>query len=321
MKRLTPIGLYNWLATQTNVIKAECFAIGPTQNGQTIYVTDGPFDITIPTGTGGFVKSTGAAMGTTTFSSSQWGHWSRGGALTSMAAMDIKAETWSLVCIAEQLVTMPGLSSIGLLNGILNGLFDAAPVSFWTCWFPTKKYGYMGNGVEFMFSNGLISKFTDINRSRVELEVADCNYYANQKVPSRIYKPACPWSVGDGNCGLSLAGTSVGGYHMTQVFTAKSTSTSYNLVPNTAFAQPAGYFTQGVVTCTIGNNAGLSQTVKLHASGSLTLDNPFLLPVATGDTFSVIVGCDHSQTACLVKFANLINYGGTDYVPPSDAAL
>ncbi len=321
MKRLTPSSLYTWLGSQVNVIRAECYIIGPTKNGQTIYVTEGPWDITIPTGTGGFVNSQGSNITTKTFSSSAWGHWSRNGAIVSEAAMDLKSETWSLICIAEQLVTMPGIPSIGILNGILNGLFDAAPVSVYTCWFPTDKYGYMGNGVEFMFANGIISKFTDINRARVELEVADCNYFANQKVPNRLYKASCPWSVGDSNCGLNLSNTSVGGYYMTQAFTANTGSTQYSLTPVTAFAQPAHYFEQGVCTCVTGNNAGLSQTVKVHASGVLTMDSPFILPVTAGDTFSVIVGCDHSQTACIVKFNNKINYGGTDYVPPSDKVI
>jgi hypothetical protein len=49
--------------------------------------------------------------------------------------------------------------------------------------------------------------------------------------------------------------------------------------------------------------------------------NPWLLPVEPGDTFSVLVGCDHTPTTCQNKFGNRINFGGTPFVPPETAAV
>ncbi len=174
-------------------------------------------------------------------------------------------------------------------------------------------------GIETKFK-GTITRIVDVNRLHVEFEVGDPMYLLNMKVPRRLMQPNCPWSVTDENCTLAASGVDVNGFNMTQAFTLAS-GTQYVLFPATPFVQPEGYFSQGVVTCTAGNNAGLSQTVKLHASGELQLLNPWLLPVSVGDTFSVLVGCDHTPTTCTVKFGNLINFGGTPFVPPSEAAV
>jgi hypothetical protein len=167
---------------------------------------------------------------------------------------------------------------------------------------------------------GTITKIADIDRVHVEFEVSDPMFRLNMRIPRRLMQPNCPWNVTDQNCTLNAAGTDINGNHMTQAFTLAS-GTQYVLFPATPFAQPEGYFTQGVVTCTSGNNNGLSQTVKLHANGELTLMNPWLLPVEPGDTFSVLVGCDHTPTTCQNKFGNRINFGGTPFVPPETAAV
>lgn len=167
---------------------------------------------------------------------------------------------------------------------------------------------------------GTITRIVDIDRVHVEFECGDPMYLLNMKVPRRLMQPNCPWSVTDENCTLNAGGVDINGFDMTQAFTLSS-GTQYVLFPATPFVQPEGYFSQGVVTCTAGNNAGLSQTVKLHANGELQLLNPWLLPVSVGDTFSVLVGCDHTPTTCTAKFGNLINFGGTPFVPPSDSAV
>ena len=96
----------------------------------------------------------------------------------------------------------------------------------------------------------------------------------------------------------------------------------------------AGYFTQGVVTCTAGANKGLSCTVSNHAGGVITMQSPWILPVAPGDTFSVIKGCDRTLPTCvkMVKAngtalagttgapGNSLNFGGCPWIPPETSA-
>ena len=307
-----PTSLITFLQTNPNCLKSDLFTLTlPT--GTQVYLCEGPQNITVPSGTGGW---TGA---TTTFSSSQYGRWSRG-AITSEAGFNLNANTMALTCVSQQTSVYPG-TTIGLLNAALQGLFDAATVTVLTAYMPLGNYGNVSAGLETKFV-GTVTKISDINRVHVEFECSDPMYLLNMKIPTRLFQAGCPWSFCDSNCTLTAA-------NYTVAFTAASASTQYTLVPATAFSQAAGYYTQGVVRCTSGANDGLSQSVKLHdTSGYLELNAPWIMPVAAGDTFSVIKGCSKTMSMCSsvvqisgVSTNNLINFGGTPFTPPSTDAV
>jgi uncharacterized phage protein (TIGR02218 family) len=313
MKRLYPSSLKTFLAANPSVIKADCFsAVLPT--GTVMNVTEGQFDITVPSGTNGW---TGA---TTTFHASTFGKWERG-AITSEASFGLEANSMKLTCYPQQSTAYPNIT-LGILGAAFNGLFDACLVSAYTVYMPFGQYGVVTAGVETKFV-GLIEKITNIDRTHVEFEVQDPFYLFNQKIPSRLIQTGCNWSFCDANCTLAAA-------TYTTTFTLKTGSTQTTLTPVTAFTQPAGWATQGKVTCTAGNNVGLSQTVKLHdSSGNLEMIVPWILPVAAGDTYSVIAGCEKSATACSTRVTaaggnvnNLVNFSGAIAVPvPSTGGL
>ena len=321
MKRLMPSTLIAYLQTNPRVIRADLFALTlPT--GTVVYVTDGQFSITVPSGTAGFPVSSPAVA--TTFHATEYGRWERG-AITSEASFECKANTMALTCVPQPTTVYPGMT-VGLLNAALNGLFDAAGVTVYTCYMPAGNYGNVSYGIETKFV-GTITKIADINRNKVEFECSDPMFLMDMKVPSRLYQTNCPWSFCDANCTLNAA-------NYTVAFTAETGSTQSLMTPTTAFTSigsgcVAGYFTQGVVKCTAGANAGLSQTVALHdSSGNLEMMSPWLLPISAGDTFTVIKGCDKSQPTCSkttttagVLTNNLINNGGFPFLPPPTSAL
>jgi uncharacterized phage protein (TIGR02218 family) len=300
MKRLMPGSLITFLQANPNCIKADLFVITlPTST--VLYVCEGPFDITVPSGTNGW---TGA---TKTFLATTYGRWSRG-PVTSEAGFDLNANSMSLTCVPQQGTVYPGTTA-GLLNAAANGLFDASTIGVYTCYMLPNGYGDVSAGIETKFV-GFLEKVTKLNRVQVEFECQDPLYLLNEKVPKRLIQSGCPWSFGDANCNPSGG---VAAY--TQAFTAKTGSTIWVLTPVTAFSQAAGYFTQGVVKCVTGANAGLAQTVKLHAAGNLSVSMPWIFPIAAGDTFSVVAGCDKSATTCAQKFSNLVHFGGAVDVP------
>jgi uncharacterized phage protein (TIGR02218 family) len=313
MKRLMPTSLIDYLSANTNNFVADLFQIS-LPNGQTINATSGQWGITVPSGTNGWVTGSGSSLPTTTFHATDFGIWSRG-AITSEAGFDLNTNTMDLTCQPSSINTLyPGLN-MPILQAALNGLFDFALVNVWTVYMPLGSYGDVSNGVETKFL-GQIAETTEINSTHVTFAVGDPFYLLNLKIPTRTFKPDCAWNFGDGNCnppgGISA---------FTQAFTAASGSTVWSLTPATAFSQAAGYFTQGIATCVSGANAGLSQTVKLHASGVLTMMNPWLIAPNVGDTFSVVAGCDRTPTMCQNKFSNLVNFGGTTFVPPASQAV
>lgn len=305
MKRLMPGGLITFLQSNRNLIKADCFVITlPT--GTVLYVTEGQWDITLKTTTPGWA---GAQV---TFKAAQYGRWKRG-AITSEAGFQAKANTMKLTCVPQQGTAYPGLS-LGILNAALNHLFDAATVWVYTAYMSIGSYGDVSHGIETKFQ-GTVTRTPNISRNFIEFECADPLYLLNMKVPSRLLQVQCPWSFTDSNCNIPASDYTVN-------FTASGASTATVLTPTSAFSQAAGYFTQGVVTCLTGNNAGLSQTVKMHAAGNLTLMVPWILPVSAGDTFAVIKGCDKTLTMCKATIKasgatldNSVNFGGTPFAP------
>lgn len=89
------------------------------------------------------------------------------------------------------------------------------------------------------------------------------------------------------------------------------------------FQQSSGWFTLGVVTFTSGVNAGLSRGVSQYsASGALTLLPPLPNPPSTGDTFTILPGCELTQTVCgSAKFNNIANYSGIDFAPSPEQSV
>lgn len=277
-----------------------------------MYVTDGQSDITVPSGTPGW------AGGTVTFKATTYGRWSRG-AITSEASFDCSSNTMTLTCVPQPKTAYPGLST-GILSAAMNGLFDAAQVQVYTAYMPLGHYGDVHYGIETKWL-GTITKINDINRSKVEFECADPFYLLNMKVPTRLIQSNCPWSFADSNCNLAAA-------NYTQAVTAKAGSDKWTLIPAATLPQAAGYFAQGVVTCLTGANNGLSQTVKAHANGVLTMAAPWLLPVSAGDTFNVLAGCDKTLTSCKTRQTaagspvdNSVNFGGMPFTPVPSAAF
>ena len=311
MKRLMPSSLITFLQNNPNCLRADCFAITlPT--GAVLYATSGQWDITFLSGTPGW---SGAQ---TTFKAGQYGVWARG-AITSEASYQCNSNTMSLTCVPQQGTAYPGLS-LGILNAALNHLFDGATVWVYTAYMPFGQYGNVSAGIETKFQ-GTITKIPNISRAAIEFECADPFYLLNMKVPSRLLQSNCPWTFLDSNCTLNVANYNV-------VFTAKAGSDQNTLIPVVAFTRPDGWFTQGLVTCLTGQNAGLSQTVKANVGGNITVMLPWILPVSAGDTFMGIAGCDKTLTACKTRTRsdatpvdNSINFGGTPFVPVPSASL
>ena len=305
MKRLMPNSLINFLSTNPNCVRADVFTI-LLPNGEFLRATDGQFDITIPAGTPGWTNPT------ETFFASLWGTWSRG-AITSEASFDLSSNTMGLTCIPQLGTTYPGAPT-GILNGALNGLFDACEIFVQTVYMPIGQWGNVSYGVETKFW-GTITDITAISRNKVEFNCADWTYLMDMKIPSRLIQSNCPWGFADANCSLTAS-------NYTTNFTAAAGTTGWVMVPQTAFGAGAGYFTQGVVKCLSGANIGLSQAVRLHdTSGHLQVTYPWLFTPSIGDTFSVIAGCDKSITTCNPKFNNQIHFSGMPFVPPPQNAV
>lgn len=79
-----------------------------------------------------------------------------------------------------------------------------------------------------------------------------------------------------------------------------------------------GYFAYGFVKFTSGQNAGYKGEVRSFAPGQVSLGLPLPFPIAVGDAFTIVAGCDRSLGTCIGRFNNIVNFRGEPYVPGTD---
>lgn len=135
--------------------------------------------------------------------------------------------------------------------------------------------------------------------------------YSQQIV--ELFSPACRADLGDSRCKVDLT-----------PFTVTGTVTS--LTDNRRFADSArteadGYFTFGKITFTTGENANLGMEVKAYTVGNLELALPMPRPLAVGDAYTLVVGCDKSLNTCITRFNNIVNMRAEPYLPGINKAL
>lgn len=85
-----------------------------------------------------------------------------------------------------------------------------------------------------------------------------------------------------------------------------------------------GWFSFGVLTWTSGGRSGRTESILDHrADGTavrLVLQPTVGPSVGSGDSFTVVAGCDKTFKTCREKFGNALNFRGFPHLPGNDAA-
>ncbi|PJR90176.1 hypothetical protein CN878_00265 [Ochrobactrum sp. 695/2009] len=124
----------------------------------------------------------------------------------------------------------------------------------------------------------------------------------------------CDASLGDSRCGINIDDPRY--FADGTVLTAEGLGLTASGLDGFA----SGWFAGGVLHWTGGANAGRNLRVTVHAGQVLNLAEPPVLPVAQGDAFRIIAGCDKSFATCKAKFGNGLNFRGFPHLPGNDAA-
>lgn len=161
---------------------------------------------------------------------------------------------------------------------------------------------------------GTVGEIT-LGRNTVKAELRGLQQFLQQPVGA-VSTKLCPYRVGvnngiDSRCPVNLA---------TFTVTGAVTSVSSNQVfTDSAQAQAAGWFDEGLLTFTSGANSGFTARVRIFASGQFTLGTAMLAAVQVGNTFSVSAGCRRRLIEdCKTKFNVLLNFGGQPHRPLQD---
>ncbi|MDF2631437.1 MAG: hypothetical protein K0Q85_33 [Caproiciproducens sp.] len=185
------------------------------------------------------------------------------------------------------------------------GRYDNAEIEIFIC-----NWRNLSDPV-FILRSGILGEATT-GKMTFQAEVNGLLSYLQQE-NGDVFQKACRATLGDGKCSKDLTA-----YTFIGTVTAVNADGSFN----TNLAQTDKYFDYGLITFTSGENTGRGCEIKEHlqASGELTPFLPLAFPVAAGDTFTIIAGCDGNFSTCKAKFNNYINFRGEPHVPGSDYA-
>jgi uncharacterized phage protein (TIGR02218 family) len=140
------------------------------------------------------------------------------------------------------------------------------------------------------------------------------------QVQGRIYGRRCDAVLGDGRCKLDLDGPAFRGGGLVAAVLGETRIRVTGLG-----AAATGFYRYGIFRFVSGENAGHLCDIEDHRkeNGAVTLSLwlPPPLPLAVGDTFTVIAGCDKSFATCGEKFSNRLNFQGFPHMPGTDFAF
>ncbi|HEX8167775.1 MAG TPA: DUF2163 domain-containing protein [Beijerinckiaceae bacterium] len=136
----------------------------------------------------------------------------------------------------------------------------------------------------------------------------------------RLFRATCSADVGDAKCGVDL-----GQAAFTATAAVARTDGALGLAAAGLSSYADGWFTGGTLTWLDGANAGLVAEVKAHrlvgSQAEFDLWQRAAKPIAAGDAFRVVAGCDKRFATCREKFANVANFRGFPHMPGNDFVI
>lgn len=121
-------------------------------------------------------------------------------------------------------------------------------------------------------------------------------------LPNAYYQAPCNHVLYDGRCKVSRA--------------AHETDTTVTSVGNLSFSVASDGGVDGVLAAgeAVNIRTGERRLILNNVAGTVTINYPFV-DLRAGDPIELVKGCDHSFTACKVKFNNAVNFGGHPFIP------
>ena len=196
------------------------------------------------------------------------------------------------------------------LVALRDGAFDGAPV-YRDRVFLTGPAGAVVGGVR-MFQ-GRISTVDHVGRTQATVTVASDLVILDYDMPRNVFSPTCLHVLFDAGCGI-IRGT----FSLDGACGAGSNSNMINFSGARAGDAQGSLVFSGSQP---GANSNVRATIKsVNVGVSYSLMYPLPVAPATGDTFNVAFGCDHTQSTCQAKFNNLPSFRGFPYMPPPQIA-
>lgn len=229
----------------------------------------------------------------------------------------------SLSASASEMFSTPGQAGNLELQGIISddaiteealfgGVYDNAAIEVWLV-----PWDASNGDTPFRLAAGVAGNLSQGDLG-FTMEVLTPGARLAQQALVQVYAPSCRFELGDSRCTKSLGALTVTGTVDSVGALDAGTQSTRRAFYDAARVEAAGYFDNGVITWTTGQNAGAKSEVKRFSGGNFTLWSPMLYPIAAGDQYSLVPGCDKLAATCKTKFSNYTNFGGYPDVPGQD---
>ncbi len=283
-----PAGLATWLATARSALIVDAYTIVST-TGTVARWLDADFDFKLPS-----PDSRSFAQGPM---------FERGN-LSQATGLSVDNMSLTIRPVYKRQPVTFGAQT--LLQAAQRGTLRGATVQLERLVFATGLSDYQGRWVEFAGTLAVKSTAGGV----IECDALSELNLLDKPMPPDVYQPQCKNTVFDPQCGLSRAAWQIAG-----TVTGLAGGTAARSQYASALGQAAGYFDQGVVQFTSGNNAGEKRTVKAFAGGVFYFALPLPQAIQVGDAFLAVPGCSRSTDACTNKFNNLVRFRGEPFIP------
>lgn len=195
-----------------------------------------------------------------------------------------------------------------------NRAFDGASLLMTRIFMPSPGDTSLG-GVP-MFGGSMASSSVDATGGSLTFKGSNVRF--NQYLPRNTFETSCLHSFCDAGCTLLESSFTL----TAQVVGSGATS---QIIPWTSPPADATKYTLGKLTMTSGAAINQVRTVKVISGSTITLTYPLYNAPASGDTFSILRGCDKTLNTSsgqdCTHYANTQHYRGFPFIPPAYVAF
>lgn len=206
--------------------------------------------------------------------------------------------------------SQPGIPA----RDIAAGLLDSAIIEVWDL-------PWQGDEHPYPILKGFIGTITqrDIN---YEAEVITYSSLLSNRGVLETFTPNCRFMLGDARCTVNLASFTDTGFVTEQSPGSTLYQSGKRQFVDISRIEADGYWTNGIITWTSGNNTGYSSEVAQSTDdGIITLWNVMPNKIEVNDNYTIVAGCDKKLSTCKDKFNNVPNFGGFPDIPGNDIIL
>jgi uncharacterized phage protein (TIGR02218 family) len=193
------------------------------------------------------------------------------------------------------------------LPGLRAGVLDGAEVQLDRAFMAT--FGDTSAGLVTMFYGRVVE--VDCGRTSATIKVNTHLELLSLQWPWRLFQPGCARTLFDSGCTLSKSAYG----QACNVTTGSSVQ-----ILHTDLSQADGWANSGTLTFTSGDLNGTSFAIKQQTGGGIVMLVPLPSLPAPGDTLTVYPGCDKTKATCAAKFANLLHFDGSPFIPVPETA-